>query len=623
MSRLSPNIRIRSNIISKDEFVSRRTSDFQRALTWEEMYQHIDLFWQNQKEKILAQLTQEQRADRAYLAETRQELPSPYQQICCAHEFLLLPHGIANADKEVCKLPDEVKEPSVLAQAKELVRTTQENPQNRVIRAPVDARQLVLAPPGTGKTHTVIERLAHLNQTGQFGGDLSRVLLVSFSRAAAAEIGQRLTAALRQGVAQVYSLPRLSTLDSLAGQLLVRDLGLHAQGQGFDDSIRSLTDVLTGARGTQLRQEAAALLCQRLQVVIVDEVQDVVGVRARLVRALLEVLKSVGPGVLVLGDLRQAIHGFALERQTTEDQDWTPFRLVRELHALLPDLERIEFTRQYRFSPTCQQLMTDLRGSMDSAPPALPGENPDGNRLRGLLTQVQELEDPHTLFGREFAGQRVAVLARTNSEVDRLELAIQPIAREMGRMVRRSGDGGQEGYPAWLARVFAGLAPQASLNEDGFLRLYRQRLSDDPLAARQALDWLAAACRLDPRAFHIADIFDVIESDARVPTDLREPARQGEVWLSTIHQAKGREFETVVVCDPERLMGSSAPEEARILYVALTRAKSVVFRCRGPRWLPRAFQAVDVPIDLTGDSLKRLQTPDLQEALWNCHNSFR
>lgn len=620
MSRVSTNVRIRPNVISLDDFKSRPTADFQKALTWEELHQYAGLFWQNQRSEVLARLTPEQQADRDYLLMTGQRLPDPYLQICCAHQFLLAPSGSANSGKTSDS--PWVEEPPVKVPAKDSVSTAQENPQERVIRAPVDARQLVLAPPGTGKTHTVIERLAHLNQVGKFGGDLSQVLLVCFSRAAAAEIGQRLTASLRQGVGQVFNLPRLSTLDSLAGQLLVRDLGLPAQDQGFDESIRSLTDVLSGARGPQLRKDAATLLHQRVRVVIIDEVQDVVGVRARLVRALLEVLKPVAPGVLVLGDLRQAIHGFALKWQTAEDQDWTPFRLVRELQALFPDLERIDFTQQHRFSPTCRQLMTDLRGAMDGVPPALPGENPDRDRLRRVLTQVQELDDPHMLFGAEFAGKRVAVLARNNDEVDQLELACQPIARELGRTVRRSGDGGQ-GYPAWVARVLADQSALGSLNEDSFLRLYRQRICDDPLAARQALDWLAAACRLDPRAFHIADIFDTIEGNARVPTDLREPARHGEVWLSTIHQAKGREFETVVVSDPAKLLRSSEPEEARILYVALTRAKSVVFRCRGPLWLPPAFQAPDVSIELAGDSLPRLQASDFQQALWHSHSSFR
>lgn len=621
MSSASPNVRIRPNVVSSDVFKRRTTADFQQSLTWGELFQYLELFWQNQRSEVLARLTSIQLADRKSLEISRQQLSDPYSQVCDAHKFLLPPLGSTDHD-----LPG-IRKSSVESIATEFVTqpviVIEKNPQDRVIAAAERARQVVLAPPGTGKTHAVIERLAYLSRSEQFGGDLGRVLLVSFSRAAAAEIGTRLTQALRQGAGQVHILPRLSTLDSLAGQLLVRDLGVSAAGVAFDDAIRTLAEILEGSQGHQLREDAINLLRQRLRVVIIDEIQDLIGVRARLIRSLLDILKPVDPGILILGDLRQAIYGFALKEQLPDELDWTPFRLVREIQTLFTDLTPIEFTQQYRYSPACQQLMTDLRGAMDGIPPALPGENPDRTKFRELLGRIPELDDPQMLFGAEFNEQRVAVLARSNYDVDRLELACQPCALMRGRKVHRTGNTGQQGYPGWIARLLCDQDFQASLNEDGFLKLFRQRVNNDLVAARLALDWLSVACRLDPRAFRIADVIKTIEAENRIPTDLREPARPGEVWLSTIHQAKGREFETVVVCEAERLLHGSDPEEARILYVALTRAKRAVFRCRGAYWLPRAFKSTTDPLVLTGDSLVRLQSDDFQEALWSCHNGFR
>jgi hypothetical protein len=76
-----------------------------------------------------------------------------------------------------------------------------------------------------------------------------------------------------------------------------------------------------------------------------------------------------------------------------------------------------------------------------------------------------------------------------------------------------------------------------------------------------------------------------------VPTDLREQPRPGEVWISTIHQAKGREFDTVVIANLDRLLHprGTDPEDCRLAYVAATRARRDIHRCAGPYWLPSMF----------------------------------
>ena len=64
--------------------------------------------------------------------------------------------------------------------------------QRAVSEAPVGARQLVIAGPGTGKTHTLVARLAHLVEEEEvFSG---AVLALSFSRAAVNELRRRLRA---------------------------------------------------------------------------------------------------------------------------------------------------------------------------------------------------------------------------------------------------------------------------------------------------------------------------------------------------------------------------------------------------------------------------------------------
>ena len=65
-------------------------------------------------------------------------------------------------------------------------RTTVE--QRRVVEQPWDARTLVIAPAGTGKTFTLVRRLDRLWEQGL---DADEVLVLSFSRAAVHELERR------------------------------------------------------------------------------------------------------------------------------------------------------------------------------------------------------------------------------------------------------------------------------------------------------------------------------------------------------------------------------------------------------------------------------------------------
>ena len=62
--------------------------------------------------------------------------------------------------------------------------------QMRVITADSDARLIVEAGPGTGKTAVACARLAHLISEEDI--EPSKILMISFTRAAAAEIRARL-----------------------------------------------------------------------------------------------------------------------------------------------------------------------------------------------------------------------------------------------------------------------------------------------------------------------------------------------------------------------------------------------------------------------------------------------
>src|SRR3954463_442214 len=90
---------------------------------------------------------------------------------------------------------------------------------------------LIVAGAGTGKTNTLAHRVAHLIATGT---DPSRILLLTFTRRAAAEMRRRVAsiASSRMEYAQKAALSWSGTFHAIGNRLL----RLHAQGIGLGES---------------------------------------------------------------------------------------------------------------------------------------------------------------------------------------------------------------------------------------------------------------------------------------------------------------------------------------------------------------------------------------------------
>src|SRR5262249_12839410 len=166
-----------------------------------------------------------------------------------------------------------------------------------ILEAPT-SWQLVIAGPGAGKSTVACQRVAYLVDESV---PASRILLVSFTRTAVAELRDRIVSYAVAGAAARGV--RISTVDSHAW-------GLRA---GFDDEplSKSLGDGsydLSIERTVELfRNQNPDLVdfMARLEHLIIDEAQDVMGPRADLV---IEMLKTVSPtcGVTILADPAQA-----------------------------------------------------------------------------------------------------------------------------------------------------------------------------------------------------------------------------------------------------------------------------------------------------------------------------
>jgi DNA helicase-2/ATP-dependent DNA helicase PcrA len=419
---------------------------------------------------------------------------------------------------------------------------------------------LIVAGPGTGKTRTLVSRIAHQVRTGVVRPE--QVLAVTFTNQARLELSERV---LREVPGATEEAPAVATFHGL-GRRLLASLSGHermvltdderlamvrkAAGGGLTDRVarailgrislskqsRDPWEVLAGdqellpviARYQELLEGSDALdvddlvlrpyqhlatdpasatrLASRWTVISVDEYQDVNDVQA----ALVNLLAPEGEGLCVIGDPNQAIYGFRGARPGH-------FARFADDHH---DVAVVHLETSYR-------LTTDI---LQAANSVLEGDQ-----------QLEALRDgpPVELFAAPTA----------NSEAEQIIVRLERIL------------GGTSHFA-----VDSGRADDSEQTDVGFgdvAVLCRTRTQRKPIL--EALDRSGIPCR------------SVGEDEPHDP-------RSQKVAVMTMHAAKGREFEVVFVSGVEEGLlplerdGFTVDEneERRLLYVAMTRARRLL-----------------------------------------------
>lgn len=426
--------------------------------------------------------------------------------------------------------------------------------QLRLVEEPADAHLLVTAPAGSGKTLSLIHRLAHLIEEEEL--EPSELLVLSFSRAAVGEVRKRLRAF---GTAATHVDVR--TFDSYATWLLseVEPDGPW-QGQGFGARIREATRLIND-------DSDAGELVGEIRHLVVDEIQDLVGERAELVLAL---LGTDLEGFTLLGDPAQGIYGFQLDdpHQRLEGAA----RLYAEIRGRFrDDLVEVSLMGNFRArEPEAKAALGfgDQLGAVDA---------PFAEIQRGLRTVLMAGDSLGTIdqaapILSRMAGS-TAVLCRSNDEVLLTSRRLHDL--DVPHRVQRSAQ--DRVIPSWVGSLYLELDSKQPKKSEALDVLRNAHV--DPEGCWELLRHITPGRRgetLDLAAIRQR----LIRGD--LPDELTQRLPEGLV-VSTIHRAKGLEFDQVIVVDP-----GDAPENdpiehaerARLLYVAMTRARDLLIKVK-------------------------------------------
>ncbi len=494
-----------------------------------------------------------------------------------------------------------------------------------------DGPAQIIAPAGSGKTTTMVARLAVLLSRGV---DPKRICVVTFNRDAATDLrsrvvrrlGSTVPAARSIEIRTLHALGRQVLLDAGEGRNLVADrLPLlraarrHAllsdpaasvpEAATLDGwlsawrierreppvealpALRGYADILA-ARGAidldDLVVRAADLLesnprlrlrwQSRFAHLCVDEFQDVDAAQLRLVR----LLAAPEHNLFVVGDDDQTIYAWRLAdvRRILRFSELYPGaervmlatnyrcpRQVVEASARLVAMNRERFAKSIR-APTSRRAAAGAIGAWDLSNPEWPA----------AMARFAAVEDR--------AGRTCCFLTRTRSELTPIMLAL----------VRGGVRHTSAAEPLVEAKPLVALVDLARGSDDPrhpfhvlrHLRAargwQRSQASSDQLSDHDhaALDALLGWATGFPTMARFLEAYSAARSRIAALRDAGAP-----VELATVHGSKGREWETVVIVgfeadrmpnrrslveadDPARAM----EEERRLAYVAVTRATS-------------------------------------------------
>lgn len=436
------------------------------------------------------------------------------------------------------------------------------NPQQQEAVAHRGAPLLVRAGPGAGKTRVLVQRAVDLVEEGAAPG---RVLMITFTRKAAGEMAARLAgqhpAAGQVKVSTFHALGREILSQALGGELVVlgeeeragiiKELaaGLEMRPGQAELALTRLKQEVHPQPGPELaplwrayesalaqrealdlddlvRRAVAALeedpalaraWSGRFDHLLVDEYQDSNPAQV----ALLQRLLAGGASLTAIGDPDQAIYGFRGARREGF------LRFAQDF----PGAREIGLSRNYRNGPA---ILAAAQGLLAA--------DPDPGRL-ALSAQAEPGPKP-----------RWAELANPQAEAAWVAAKIVELTGGLDSRQVEAGGAGE-------------LAPR------DIAVLYRLHAQAAPLT--QALAQAGVP-------FQVAGQEPLGETD---PLDFKAQ----RVSLLSLHAAKGLEFAAVFVVGVEQGLlpyeppsgePSDVGEERRLLYVAMTRAKDLLFLSR-------------------------------------------
>lgn len=402
---------------------------------------------------------------------------------------------------------------------------------------------VVAAGPGSGKTKLLVHKLASLIYMEDV--KYEQLLMLTFSRAAATEFRRRLMDLIGNAAAFV----KITTFHSYCFDLL-------GQVGSIDKSQSVIREAIDKIRSHDIEPSTITK-----SVLVIDEAQDMNEEEYELVKCLME--ENEGIRVIAVGDDDQNIFEFRGSSSKyfinlIEDKKATKHELLINYRSRW---NVVEFSNlfagniKHRLKDNPIQANTTENGNINLIC------HSDNNLIVPLVDYFLETELTGT----------TCILTKTNDEALQIT-ALLLKNRQNARLIQSN-----EGFNLYNLHEIRYFLDQLDLSDSSRL------IGDEEWkeAKRKLLSEFTSSSDLDICKKMVND-FEIINPKRKYKTDLEIFIRESKfedfvtakgdlILVSTMHKAKGREFNNVFI-----MLGNYAlqdEEDKRLLYVAMTRAK--------------------------------------------------
>jgi len=405
---------------------------------------------------------------------------------------------------------------------------------------------VVAAGPGSGKTRVLVHKLASLLLMEDVKHE--QLLMVTFSRAAATEFKKRLI----KLIGNAANFIEIKTFHSYCFDLLGKVGSLEKSDQILKKTIEKIKN----------KEVEASRITKT--VLVIDEAQDIDEDEFNLITVLMEQNEEMR--VIAVGDDDQNIYEFRgasskyLE-QFIEVSKAAKYELVENYRS---KSNLVEFTNQ--FAENISQRLKYI---------PIIAKQIDNGKIKLIRYQSNNLIKPlvHDISNTGLTGT-TCVLTKTNDEA--LQITGLLLKQGMQAKLIQTNDG----YSLYNLLEVRFFLSKLNLADDVFI------ISDDIWASakRELKNWFQNSSKLEI-CTNIINDFEATNPKKKYKSDLDVFIRESKledffnetgetIFVSTIHKAKGKEFDNVfLMLEKNAYFDSSTDGRKRELYVAMTRAK--------------------------------------------------